>query len=112
LWFGGRVRMRGGVDEDEDDGVGVGTADLQDPVIESDDEDDDESPHTIAPNGLASRKAMHRNYEIMNQNDVARREEGGEERDFLVGLEAVGGGADMQLLFARAWMLASLQGGV
>jgi nuclear receptor interaction protein len=112
LRFGGRMRMRGGVDEDEDDGVGVGTADLQDPVIESDDEDDDESPHTIAPNGLASRKAMHRNYEIMNQNDVARREEGGEERDFLVGLEAVGGGADMQLLFARAWMLASLQGGV
>lgn len=79
---------------------------------EDEDTDDEESAANIAPNGLASRKAMHRNYEIMNQNDVARREDGGEERDFLMELEAAGGGADMQLLFARAWMLAGLQGGV
>lgn len=116
LRFGGRLRMRARelmmVRDVEEDGSMVDApagAEIED---EDEDTDDEESAANIAPNGLASRKAMHRNYEIMNQNDVARREDGGEERDFLMELEAAGGGADMQLLFARAWMLAGLQGGV
>jgi nuclear receptor interaction protein len=79
---------------------------------DTDSDEDTESHGNILPNGLESRKAMHRNYEIMTQNDVSRREEQGGDSDFLIGVEGIGGATDMQLLFARAWMLATMQGGI
>jgi nuclear receptor interaction protein len=125
LRFGGRLRMQNfdteEDDDDDDDGDSVLDTDAQaaDPDqaiagagVNYDSDEDNDSSRNIAPNGLASRKAMHRNYEIMNQNDAARREDGGGEGDFLMAIEGMGGGADMQLLFARAWMLATMQQGV
>ena len=79
---------------------------------DTDSDEDTESSSNILPNGLESRKAMHRNYEIINQNNVSRREEQGGDSDFLIGVEGIGGATDMQLLFARAWMLATMQGGI
>ena len=104
LRFGGRRRMMGLVGIDDGDEEVVDTNENE-PAPElydgSSDDDDEETP--IAPNGLRSRKAMHRNYEIINQNDVARREE---DRDAFLTVSADEG---VQLLFARAWMLASLR---
>jgi DDB1- and CUL4-associated factor 6 len=97
LRFGGRHRLRHFEPEDDED---TNTNDDNTRTAEDDDDDDTK----IAENGLNSRKAMHRNYEIMNQNDVARREEDRDE--FLT----VSGDAEMMhLLFARAWLLANMQ---
>lgn len=113
LRFGGRFRMAAfepedDHDHDRDDAETTNITQAADQTDPSNGVDSDSDDHTIAPNGLASRKAMHRNYEIMNQNDVARRED--DRDDFLTVSAGIGGvGGDMQLLFARAWMLATMQ---
>lgn len=100
LRFGGRHRMRNFEAEDEEDEDDANTNGDHTTAV-NDDSDDDKA---IAANGLKSRQAMHRNYEIMNQNDVARREEDGDEY-----LTVSGSAENMHLLFARAWLLANMQ---
>lgn len=59
-------------------------------------EEDAEEDNNVAANGLQSRKAMHRSYEIMSQNDLDRRSGVGDA--FIT--------VSMNELLARAWLLA------
>jgi nuclear receptor interaction protein len=77
LRIGGRRRRHGPVEDDEADADGA-----------------------VASNGLPSRKAMQRNYEITNQNELDRTSGVGDA--FIT--------VSVDALFARAWLLA-MQGG-
>ena len=79
-----RRRMRDDSDDDEDDAAGRGNIPT------------DEDAPTAA--GLRSRKAMHKSYEIMSQNDVERR------RGLEDAFTTVSG--TMEELFTRAWILS------
>lgn len=64
------------------------------------DEDSDEAnEHRTSSGGLESRRAMHRSYEIISQNDVQRRRSA-EDTFATVG--------SMEELLARAWIMSSL----
>ena len=76
--LGGRRRRRTGDSDDEDD---------QQPDSEG-----------ITTNGLRSRKAMHKEYEITSQNDVERQRDG--TADMTV--------SSMDLFFTRAWIMSGL----
>ena len=65
---------------------------------DEDDSDEAEENETSA-GGLKSRRAMHRSYEITNQNDVERRRGPGDS------FVTVG---SMEELLARAWIMSSL----
>jgi nuclear receptor interaction protein len=68
---------------------------------EAAEDDDAETEGAIAWNGLSSRKAMNKSYEIMNQNELDRTSGVGDA--FIT--------VSVDALFARAWLLAT-QGGL
>ncbi|OAL21976.1 hypothetical protein AYO22_07573 [Fonsecaea multimorphosa] len=81
LRFGGRRsrRARGGGDDDSDEG--------------------EDGTEAVSSSGLRSRRAMHRSYEIISQNDVERRRSAG---DTFVTVGSI------EELLVNAWIVSSL----